>query len=96
MLRYVEQRLFEDGIPSKSTMFLVKEDFRLAGELMSMSIIQDGQAPAFLASAVFKYLSDTLDYNEIDSDKHKQFCENVSSIKGDLQPKIKFRFSDRV
>lgn len=80
MLRYVEQRLFEDGIPSKSTMFLVKEDFRLAGELMSMSIIQDGQASAFLASAVFKYLSDTLDYNEIDSDKHKQFCENVSSI----------------
>ena len=60
MMRYVEQRLFEGGIPSKSTMFLVKEDFRLAGELMSMIITQDGQAPNFLASAVFKYLSDTL------------------------------------
>ena len=79
MLRYVEQRLFEGGIPSKSTMLLVKEDFRLAGGLMSMSITQDGQAPNFLASAVFKYLSDTLDFNEIDSDKHRQFCGNVSS-----------------
>ena len=55
MLEYVKTRLFENGLPSTSTMSLIKEDFKLAGEIMAMSILQDGQAPNFLSPTTYKY-----------------------------------------
>ena len=76
MLEYAKTRLFEEG--STSTMSLIKEDFKLAGEIMAMSILQDGQAPNFLSPIVYQYLTGDLNIADIKSSKHRTLCENVS------------------
>ena len=78
MLEYAKTRLFEEGLPLTSTMSLIKEDFKLAGEIMAMSILQDGQAPNFLSPTVYQYLTGDLNISDIKSSKHRKLCENVS------------------
>ena len=68
MLEYAKTRLFEEG--STSTMSLIKEDFKLAGEIMAMSILQDGQAPNFLSPIVYQYLTGDLNITDIKSSIH--------------------------
>ncbi len=77
MLEYAKTRLFEEGLPSTSTMSLIKEDFKLAGEIMAMSILQDRQAPNFLSPIIYQYLTGDLHIIDIKSSKHRTLCENV-------------------
>ena len=79
MLRFAQSKVFTNGMPSKSTMELQKHHFKLAGEIMVMSVLQDGQAPNFLDPLVFKYLTGKLEIQEITSPAHKEFCEKVSA-----------------
>ena len=62
VLSYVEARLFVEGIPSKSTISLNYGDFKLAGEVMAMSIVQHGKHQTFcqlrsmhILVEIFKY-----------------------------------------
>lgn len=80
MLDYVERRLFPDGKPVESTMSLTRKDFKLAGEIMAMSIMQGGQAPNLLASQTFNYLCGNLSVCQINSIPHRELCEKVSRL----------------
>ena len=42
MISYCRSRLFSNGCPVNSVLALANEDFRIAGELMAMSVIQEG------------------------------------------------------
>ena len=53
MLEYIERRLFSDGKPVNSTVSLINQDFRVAGEIMAMSILQGG--PLFII--IYYYLN---------------------------------------
>jgi hypothetical protein len=44
-------------MPTKSMVALTSRAFKLAGELMVMSILQGGPAPNFLNPVVYSYLS---------------------------------------
>ena len=57
MLEYVEAKLFSNGKPINSIIALQNEDFKRAGEVMVMSILQGGPAPAFLHPAVFNFIT---------------------------------------
>ena len=80
MLDYVQRRLFPDGKPIQSTMSLTRKDFKLAGEIMAMSIMQGGQAPNLLSSQIFKYLYGNLSVCEMNSIPHRELCEKVSVL----------------
>lgn len=57
MLEQTHRKYFPDGFPTESMISLTGGDFRVAGEIMAMSVIQGGPAPNFLAPVVFSYLS---------------------------------------
>ena len=57
ILEYIETKLLCNGKPSSSIIALQNEEFRLAGELMVMSTLQNGPAPALLNQAVFNFIS---------------------------------------
>ena len=78
MLDYVERRLFPDGIPVKSTMALTMHDFKQAGEVISMSILQGGHAPNFLQQHIFDYLCGNLSIERMNSASNKEICEKVN------------------
>jgi hypothetical protein len=40
---------------------LAKEEFKIAGELMSMSIVQGGPAPCFFNKCVYLYIANGVD-----------------------------------
>lgn len=61
-------------------MSLARKDFKLAGEIMAMSIIQGGQAPNLLASQVFNYLCGNFSIPQMSSIPHKELCEKVSML----------------
>ena len=61
-----------------STMALTGKDYRLAGEMMAMSVIQGGQAPHFISAQIFKYLCGDRSVNNMNSIVHKELCEKVS------------------
>jgi hypothetical protein len=77
MLQFIEHRLFHNGFPLNSTVALSKGDFKMAGEVMAMSIIHGGQAPSFLSQIVFNYLSNNLEVEDITSPLHKDLCTQV-------------------
>jgi len=72
ILSYVKVRLFVEGIPSKSTISLNFGDFKLAGEVMAMSIVQHGQAPNFLSPVIYAYFSGSTRHK---ISKPQEFCE---------------------
>ena len=54
MLEHAQRKLFDmSGRPVASTVTLLDGDFKMAGELMVMPILQGGPAPNFLDSSVF-------------------------------------------
>ena len=67
MLTYVERSLFSNGKPIDSTMALTRKDYKLAGEIMAMSVIQGGQAPHFMSAQIFEYLCGTLSVSNMSS-----------------------------
>lgn len=77
MLQYIENRLFHDGVPVDSTISLSKGEFKMAGEVMAMSILQGGQAPNFMSHIVYNYLSDSMEVEDIMSPVHKELCAKV-------------------
>jgi len=56
-LEDVERKLFLMGKPTDSMVALNNRDYLFAGELMVMSMLQGGPAPAFLNPSEFAYLS---------------------------------------
>lgn len=78
MLDYVEKRLFPDGIPVESTMALTMHDFKQAGEVMAMSILQGGQAPNLLQPHIFDYLCGNLSIDKMKSISNREICEKVA------------------
>lgn len=77
MLQYIENRLFRNGVPVDSTIALSKGEFRMAGEVMAMSILHGGQAPNFMSQIVYNYISGSLEVEDITSSLHKELCTKV-------------------
>jgi hypothetical protein len=78
MLEHVERKLFSNGKPINSTVALINEDFRLAGEIIVMSILQGGPAPSFINPDVFRYLTkQTLTIERMPESKYKETAEKV-------------------
>ena len=78
MLDYIERRLFPDGIPAKSTMALTMQDFKQAGEVMAISILQGGQAPNLLQPHIYGYLCGNLSIEKMKSVSKRDICEKVN------------------
>ena len=55
MLTFIERRLFSNGMPADSTTSLANKNFKLAGEIMAMSMLQGVQAPNLFSAKVFNY-----------------------------------------
>jgi hypothetical protein len=82
MLEHVERKLFLNGKPINSTVSLMNGDFRLAGEIIVMSILQGGPAPSFLNLDVYKYLTKQILTTEgMNVSKYKNTAEEVCSSK---------------
>ncbi len=54
---------------------LAKEEFKLAGELMSMSIVLGGPAPCFLRQYIYEYIAK--DVGSINADNADDVVENL-------------------
>ena len=78
MLEHVERRLFSNGKPINSTVSLINADFRIAGEIMSMSVLQGGPAPTFMNADVYKYITkQALTVKELPESKYKEIAKVV-------------------
>jgi hypothetical protein len=77
MMEYCSSRLFVDGNPTKSMMALANEDFRIAGELMAMSIVQGGPGPYLFSSVVFNIISRDLKIDDCKNSFIKDTCQKV-------------------
>lgn len=60
-LEQVNRKLFLNGVPCANMDALAREEFKIAGELMSMTIVQGGPAPCFLKQHVYLYIAKGLD-----------------------------------
>ena len=60
-LEQVRRKLFINGAPVVNMDALAKEEFKYAGELMSMSIVQGGPAPCFFRNCVYLYMAKGVD-----------------------------------
>ena len=78
MLEHIERRLFSDGKPINSTVAIMNADFRIAGEIMVMSILQGGPAPTFINGNVYKYITkQTMAPEGMTESKYKEIAEQV-------------------
>ena len=77
MLGHAERRLFPCGSPVQSTLALTMKDFKMAGEIMAMSILQGGQAPNVMKSYVYDYLCGKLSVHKMKSVSNREICEKV-------------------
>lgn len=78
MLEHVGRKLFVDGKPINSTLCLNNGDFRFAGEIIVMSILQGGPAPSFINPDVFTYLTKRhLTTDTMCMSKYKEAAEQV-------------------
>jgi hypothetical protein len=57
MLELVERKYFRNGCPVEFMIALSAKEFRVAGEIMIMSILQGGPAPNFLLPSTYSYIS---------------------------------------
>ena len=80
MLEFCKKRLFQNGCPTTSVMSLAKEELKVAGEVMAMSIIQGGPAPNFLDPEVYRIVSRSFSIEHCKDDFLKETCEKVSSF----------------
>jgi hypothetical protein len=80
MLDHTSIKLFISGKPVASTIALMKGEFRLAGEIIAMSVLQGGPAPCFFGEEVVKYLTKQPLLCEKNNGAYKTICEKVSSL----------------
>jgi hypothetical protein len=80
MLEYCKKRLFPEGKPKNSVLSLTREEFRLAGEVIAMSIIQGGPAPNFLAPEVYTVISRSFLIENCRDTFLKETCQKVCSL----------------
>ncbi|KAJ7354872.1 hypothetical protein OS493_029427 [Desmophyllum pertusum] len=86
MLEQTHRKYFPDGFPTESMISLTGGDFRVAGEIMAMSVIQGGPAPNFLAPVVFSYLSKVqLSPHNNSTQLYKDAAIRISSAKSDKE-----------
>ena len=60
---------FEDGMPPESTMALIKDMFKLVGELMVTSFLYIGPSPIFLASVLHDIIAKGLSETDLPLDQ---------------------------
>lgn len=77
MLEYFHLRLFSDGCPKNSVLALANEDFRMAGELMAMSIVQGGPGPNLFSPVVYNIISRDMNISDCKSISVKETCQKV-------------------
>ena len=61
-------------------MALSKKEFKYAGEIMAMSIVQGGQAPNFISTLVYRYLTGNLLVEDMTSVNKKELCQKVNPV----------------
>jgi hypothetical protein len=88
MLEYCRSRLFSEGIPINSVMALANEDFRVAGELMAMSIVQGGPGPYLFSSVIYNIISKDLAIEDCKSSFIKDTCQKVCQKLNTLTLKV--------
>jgi hypothetical protein len=82
ILEHVERKLFCNGKPISSIIALQNEDFRLAGEIMVMSILQNGPAPMLLNQTVFHFMTNqNLSIEDLPESAHKTVARQVRIIR---------------
>ena len=57
------------GVPCDSTLAMTDGQFRIAGEMMATSIVQEGPAPDFLSDWVYNYFSSGIEGVIVDETK---------------------------
>ena len=77
LLQYVKKRLFLNGRPIQATMALAKDDFRVAGEIMAMSIAQGRPAPNFLSQQIYAIISRSFLTDDCHNQSFKNICKKV-------------------
>ena len=77
MLEHCRTRLFKDGSPINSLMALANEEFRVAGELMAMSIAQGGPGPYSFSSVIYNIISKDLAIEDCKNNFIKNTCKKV-------------------
>jgi hypothetical protein len=75
----IPMRFFDDGYPIASAVALSNNDFKLCGEIMSMSILQGGPAPNCFAPPMANYiLGKQLSTDDVKDAELKTAVDNVS------------------
>ena len=77
MISFCRSRLFSNGCPVNSVLALANEDFRIAGELMAMSVIQGGPGPYLFSSVVYNIISKNLHIEDCKTSFLKETCVKV-------------------
>lgn len=83
MIKEIQEKLFDNGVPVISTSAISEKEFLFAGNLMVASILQGGPPPCILKKWVYQYLvsgiSDELDLSKdgILSPEIKHFLDKV-------------------
>ena len=76
----MKEHLFNEGKPSDSMVSLLNNEFKIAGEVMVMSIIQGGPAPAFIAPSAYAFLTgQPLDVDSV-ADPERDLLRQVSHL----------------
>lgn len=85
MLEHMERRLFCNGKPINSTVAIMNGDFRFAGEVMVMSLLQGGPAPSFISPDVYKYITkQALTTEGMPDSKYKEAVKKVCCNKMEI------------
>ena len=89
----MRRKLFLNGVPCANMSALAKEEFKVAGELMSMTIVLGGPAPCFLKKHIYRYIAKGIDNvtadiaDDVVEDLHlKDVIEKVYDICIHLSP----------
>ena len=80
MIEYCRNRLFPDGVPTKSILAVTRDDFVTAGEVMAMSVVQGGPSPNFLAQEIYNVVSRSFAIEELKDESLKETCVKVQMI----------------
>lgn len=77
LLEYIKKRLFLNGSLIQATLALAKDEFRVAGEIMAMSIAQGGPAPNFLSQETYSIISRSFIIDNCHNQSFKKVCKKV-------------------
>jgi len=72
-LKQMSASILRDGIPIESLLVVNKREFVIAGELMAMSLLQNGPVPNILAGWCYKIISSTKSIEPMDFQPIKEF-----------------------